>query len=195
MATRFDTISKPMTILEKIRARADAEAAELRAKSEFQKKVIAARAKFVAKYGKTPENYVLDAKKAAYGTSSEAGGYAGRSASGKHHTEKAPQDKVTKGDIKAYHDLEEAGKACAKKGDVGGAITKYEEALQKRIDHETKHSKVADAGHERAKTMLRERRNSLVGLKNLLDTTNPGVVAAKLEVKTFFLPEGITYNL
>jgi hypothetical protein len=188
MATSWGKIGGASALIQKMEA---TEAASVAAKT----KLAAAEAKFKQQHGSTPADYLLAARLAAYATTSAAQGLQGRSRAGAKHTNEAPQSKVMKGAIKEYHDLEEQGKACARSGDIPGAITKYSEAANKRVAYEKETGKAPDAGHAHRVLVLRERRRSLVGLKNDLDSASQEVVDAKLVISNFFAAEGVPYTI
>jgi hypothetical protein len=188
MATPWSKIGGGSSLIKQMEA---VEAKEVALKNSIS----VAEEKFKQKFGMSPSGYLLDAQMKAYKTASSAQGLKGRSAAGVRHTNEPPQDKETKGAIKEYHDLEDEGKACAKKGDLAGAITKYTQAADKRVAYEVDTGKAPDAGHAHRVVVLRERRKSLVGLKNDLDTKSPDVVAAKLVITNFFKAEGVDYTI
>lgn len=180
--------------LEDATAAANAQAAIAQATADKRKDVVQ---QFVAQYGTTPSAYIQKAKIAAYGKTSKASGYQGRSAEGAYQTNNLSPTTSTSASVQAYHAAEDAAKLKAQKGDLVGAMEGYLEAEKLREGYQKflkdkGHITTTDDGHAEAINTLQKRRASMSHLKDALDDTDPGVVSAKAEVAKFYLSHGTT---
>jgi predicted nucleic acid-binding protein len=153
-----------------------------------------AEQEFVAQYGMSSELYVANAIANAYATTSQAQGFKHRSKAGKGMAT-APrwtQAKCTA--TQEYHDMEEKAKSSAKDGRIVDAIIEYASAAQLRDGYENAH-KLSDRAHLAHKTALRQRSESLLDIKNDLDSHDPDVVTARLLVNNFFSARSIVRGI
>lgn len=152
--------------------------------------------KFVAKYGKTPLDYVNTARNADRSVQSiaiEKMGVSGedfnkRSGNGRYWTQNSvPSDSPSK-DVIAYHNAEDSAKALAALGKLDAAVSKVDEAISLREKYQQRFAN-PDAGHTGAISLLRARRNSMSNLVGGAKTSEKETEAIAL-VRTFYTAEG-----
>jgi hypothetical protein len=167
---------------------------QLNAEKDLREKVAWVKAKFVEKYKVTPDAYIRQAIVAAYKTTSEASGFKGRSADGVRHTTNPSPTSSPSPLVVQYHQAEDNGKACARRGDPDGAIKYFDEAVELRESFAASSDTPADPGHVGAVRLLSQRRASLVDLRVALNDSDEGVAKAKLTVTNFYLIDGLVYH-